>query len=364
MITLTDVALQAELVNTDDLGALRLRIQVSRRLECGTFGVKLCFVAIPGAHVEVQVSWANGAETARYGRALHHSWWNQRWNCANLLIRMIHLTIFLIFVHLLSAAGKQSDVIADSEYDDKSRLWNASKTSYEEHPYFAAIMIKRSDPIRFAQFCGGAFITPRIVITAAHCLETDQRLLKVRYGTNAIDKWSLGESNKIGTGIDHEVAETFIHPDYRLRDKPTDGINDDRKADVGLVLLRKPIEHSSFVLQLPRPFEDARFIQSEQESILVAMGYSFGDDKGSVMKQTSVNLFRDRSCLRGLDWRKPHQAEFVVCGLGDEHFYRICAGKISPIQRVVKQIRPCRRLWITNLWRNSTRKDHPSRDLK
>ena len=264
--------------------------------------------------------------------------------------KMIFPAVFVIFVHLLSAARYPSDIIADGEYDDTSRLWNASATSYRKHPYFAAILKRRPNGKKYSPLCGGAFITPQIVITAAHCLEYDHKTLKVRYGTYALDDSTVGNSNTFGRGIDHHVAQTFMHPDYRPRKKQTDFMTDDQRADVGLVLLDRSIENTSFVLQSPGPSEDEQFTQNERESILVAIGYSFGDDGSYIMKQARVKLFRDRFCLSGLDKRRPDLSEFPVCALGSDYGYRICPGEMptNPFG-IVNQVCSCRRLRITNL---------------
>lgn len=92
-------------------------------------------------------------------------------------------------------------------------------------------------------FCSGTLIGKNVVITAAHCLDgTPAEEIRVVYGFAV-----PAEAPDFAL---REVSQTIIHPDYDS-DPPTDVYGMGESNDVGLVVLKDPIEDGVVTPVLP-----------------------------------------------------------------------------------------------------------------
>ena len=242
-------------------------------------------------------------------------------------MRDINSTMFLLLVVLSSPCrgGQQSKVKqrGSSEMEGKARMWHGNVTSFVDHPYFAAITRKIGSESIFGPSCGGAFITPQIVMTAAHCCaQRSPRLLRIRYGINKVE-FTPGDSSEFGEGFNHQVARIFVHPNYIHPDEH-DGPK--LRADIALLKLSKPIKHKNFLLKLPEPGEEDAFIDTDRESKIVAIGGSFGEDPPLILKEANIKLFRhSRRCFYKENDEKLNR--FKVCSESDGESYLTRKGK-------------------------------------
>ena len=246
-----------------------------------------------------------------------------RESARNESLRMMRF--FLIALIAASALAAQvhpeQTVDAVDENTSEGRLWGGNITSYKKHPYFAAITRRNEPSSTFGPMCSGAFVTPQIVITAAHCVQLPLDRIRVRYGINKVMETS-GDRSEFGQGFDHRVARIFIHPQYVYS---KDTLGPEQSPDIALLRLEVPIHHTSFVLQMPEPYEDRDFIDTDIRTTLVGIGLSFGRDPSHTLKEASINLYRGGSCLSGK--AGVEYSRFEVCALGNDGGYRSCHGK-------------------------------------
>ena len=193
-------------------------------------------------------------------------------------------------------------------------MWHGSRTSHREHPYFAAITFATARG-NWEPLCGGVFVTPQMVLTAAHCIKEISQM-RVRYGIDE-SRVTRGNNHAFGPGFDYRVTGVYKHPDYVDRKGP---LTKAQSADIALVRLDAPIKHTQFIVKLPEPSEDARYIDTYETVTLVSMGSSFGRDKGYLLKDTRVRLFRKNCADPVTDIR------YKLCAIGDDGDWRVCPG--------------------------------------
>ena len=228
-----------------------------------------------------------------------------------LLVACFHLALLLCPFENGLAGSLRSDEQEEEDDQEESRMWRGNRTSYKKHPYFIIIMTSHGlGSIGLWQLkCGGAFVTPQIVITAAHCLEDHQASeLRVRYGSDEIGI-TTANCHECGKGIDYKVVGTFAYPKY---DEFTN-----YRPDIGLLKLDVPIKHTSALLKLPEPGEEKQFVSKPFASTMVAIGSSVQGDPGLVMKEKNIENLT-RGCLSD-DW--PH---YSLCAMSYE--WHSCSG--------------------------------------
>lgn len=198
-----------------------------------------------------------------------------------------------------------------------ARMWHGSRVSYKEYPFFAAITFRTARG-NYEPLCGGVFVTPQMVLTAAHCIK-DMSQMRVRYGVDE-SKVTRGNNHQFGIGFDYLVTGVYKHPAYVDRKGL---LTKAQSADMALVRLDVPIEQTGFTVHLPEPDEEKKCVDTLETVTLVAMGSSWGRDTGHVLKDTRVRLFRK-------DCADPYNdIKYRVCAIGEDGGWRVCPGMFS-----------------------------------
>ncbi|CAK1548152.1 unnamed protein product [Leptosia nina] len=109
---------------------------------------------------------------------------------------------FLLFV-ILAVACSAQDNDSDSGSDEETRILGGSNAADGEFPYQVSLRIKSNN--KLYHFCGGVIISPKWILSAAHCTLTHNYpadKIRVVTGTNKLD--SGGDTYEVEKVITHE----------------------------------------------------------------------------------------------------------------------------------------------------------------
>lgn len=156
-----------------------------------------------------------------------------------------------------------------------------------DHSWAVALASRdRFGDTRSGQFCGGAVVGPRTVLTAAHCLST--RVLGVDRRKVTDLRVISGRKDLTGdAGRETPVAEVWVNPGY---DRRTNA------GDVAVLTLADP-------LTTVRPVEPAGAGDPAYDPGTGATVYGWGDTRGDgsyadALHAAHVQVLPDRTCSR------------------------------------------------------------------
>ena len=88
---------------------------------------------------------------------------------------------------------------------DAGRIVGGTNATPSQNPAQVALLLRADPNVASAQFCGGTLVSPRIVVTAAHCSDfVNNSAVQVLTGARRLD----------GSGVRRNVSRISIHPDF------------------------------------------------------------------------------------------------------------------------------------------------------
>ncbi|ETP03939.1 hypothetical protein F441_19194 [Phytophthora nicotianae CJ01A1] len=110
--------------------------------------------------------------------------------------------------------------------NEENRIWGGSDGNIDKYPFLAGLR----DSFFDETFCAGTLIAPQYILTAGHCIRTNEMQIIATFGTND----STGSGS--GAAIQVPVIAGFRHPLYKKKE---------HLYDVGLLKLKKPIKRKT-----------------------------------------------------------------------------------------------------------------------
>ncbi|GMF09406.1 unnamed protein product [Phytophthora lilii] len=124
-----------------------------------------------------------------------------------------------------SASEEESTGLTVNEED---RIYGGSEADASQFPYIVSL---REDDADSNTYCGGTLIAPQYVVTAAHCVKTDQATIYASIGS------AFGSGS--GSGEQVKVVEGYRHPMYN---------KSEHLYDVGVLKLEKEVSTDTIEL--------------------------------------------------------------------------------------------------------------------
>ncbi|OWZ14779.1 Serine protease [Phytophthora megakarya] len=180
--------------------------------------------------------------------------------------------------------------------NEENRIYGGSKANIDKYPFLVSLR----DPLFDENFCGGALIAPQYILTAGHCIKTDEMTIIATFGTNDSTGSGSGEASSF------EVIQGFRHPLYKKKE---------HLYDVGLLKLKKPVKRKMAKLC------DQDGSDNTVGTKATVLGWGKTEDSGGlaspVLEQLTIPVISNAECAKFPKYVGRVTPGMLCAGVGD-----------------------------------------------
>lgn len=188
-----------------------------------------------------------------------------------------------------------------------SRIVGGKVSEVGAWPWMAAIYLKTSDKGKIG--CGGALISPKHILTAAHCVSVGVRATKLpaRLFSVRLGDHDLSSADDNTLPIDADVSVVHRHPSYDRRTYSN---------DVALLELSKPVSFNQFVQPVCLPFGSiSKKDVSGYHGFIVGWGATqFTGEGSSVLREAQIPIWDEGECRTAYERHLPIEKTQLCAG--------------------------------------------------
>ncbi|GMF28167.1 unnamed protein product [Phytophthora lilii] len=159
--------------------------------------------------------------------------------------------------------------------NEESRIYGGTEGNIDKYPFLASLR----DAFFEETFCGGTLIAPQYILTAGHCIKTDEMDIVATFGTNE----STGSGS--GAAVTVPVIKGFRHPLYKKKE---------HLYDVGLLKLEKPVKRKTAKLCA------VDGSNNKVGTMATVLGWGkteeSGDDTSPILQQLTIPVISNAEC--------------------------------------------------------------------
>lgn len=202
--------------------------------------------------------------------------------------------------------GNRKDSVSECGLVEVPLIVGGTKATKNEFPHMAVIGFGNTNSPPLVWLCGGALISEIFVLTAAHCLNTDNGpAQKVRLGTNNL---------KSTEGATYGISERIPHPQHA----PPVKYN-----DVGLLKLDKTVQFTAQIRPACLNLDAQLQVQKAIATGFGKLNYDADGGSDNLMK-VQLHVISNGQCQNTFNTQQ--EKIFLPQGLND---LLICAGELS-----------------------------------
>lgn len=160
-------------------------------------------------------------------------------------------------------------------------------------PWLVAIYLNKASGLAFN--CGGNLVSPKVVVTAAHCFKTADQEYRASEVVIFLGRYNIMKWMEEGSQL-NEVASIFVHNEYMKKEASFD-------ADVAVVLLKTRVQYNEYIRPICLWDEPSNINELEgTEGTVVGWGR---DGEGNIVtsepRKVDVPIVSEAACLRASD---------------------------------------------------------------